>query len=206
MELDELKDSWKKIGETNQKFDKDFVSSLVKGDSKSPLIKIRKSMVREIVLFVMLLAIMYLYYFTFSPNKSDFAFFALGVFCAVSIFISLDFYKRVFNRTKVLNSDKKIYTQLERNIELLRSDIKNYKFLNFVMYLPALFVSLLLSDEAFTSFNRLMELNTQLWVIIISVTLILFPFYYWFVQWFTNQFYSQYVSELEEMKQELDQE
>lgn len=206
MELDELKESWKKIGETNEKFDRDLVSSLVKGDSQSPLVKIRMSMVREIVLFILLLGIMYLYYFLFSPNRSDFAFFSLGVFCAVSIFISLDFYKRLFKRTRVLNSDQSIYNQLSRNIQLLRADIKNYKFLTFVMYLPALFVSLLLSDEAFTSFDRLTEFTGELWLIFISVTLLLFPIYYWFVNWFTNQFYSKYVTELEEMKQELEQE
>lgn len=206
MELDELKESWKKIGEQSSLFKAESIKNLVDHQSSSPLVRLRKSMIWEIVAILICYVILYVIYFSKSFNSNPIAIYGIGFLTAISLLFAFFFYNNIFKRTKKIDFTKSMTRQLEENIDALKTDVDFYQKLNLFLYLPAVFVGILLANDKIRSFQSLLDLQVNYWIYIAIFTILFFPVYYWSITWWVKKFYGKYIEELEELYQEISSE
>lgn len=201
MELDDLKNSWKKIAE-QQPIKGDQIRELMRNTSRSPLVKLRKSMFLEAFFMLLSMAVIYILYFSTEYNTSSLALFGLGLLTALWLFISIYFYSRVY-KTSTFNESAPVSESLLQKINSLESDITLYKNINLIAYIPALLIGILLGNKSLTSLEVIANSPIQIWGFILIIALLFFPLYYMFVKWWVQKFYGKYLDELKAMHKEI---
>ena len=202
MELDELKENWKKIVDQQTPLTATKIHELMQNSSKSPLVKLRKSMFLEGFFMFVAVGLLYAMYLLEGFNSSQLALFGLGLFTALWVLFSAYFYSRIY-RVSIAPENITVRESISQKITILESDINFYKNINLIFYLPAFFIGILMGNKALTSFEIIFNSEWRLWLIVVALAVLLFPFYYFFVKFWIQKFYGQFLDDLKEMEDEI---
>mgnify|MGYP000079147911 CR=1 FL=1 len=190
MDLEELKASWKHIGEENKPMSAVEIKKIVAHSSISPMAKIRKNMMFELIAILVVL-VGFFVFVLLKEQPTNVLYLGLGVLTAISLFILLFVFPKFYRHTKKVDVVHSVSTNLYQNITKLQSDLELYEKTMLFLYVPACFAGFALSNY----FNKY----------IVLFFVVFFPVYYFLVKKWTKFFYGQYVEELEELVQELQQ-
>lgn len=203
MNLDDLKQSWKKIGQDAPKLESEAIRQLQHNSSKSPLSKIRKSLAIELVIFVLFMGLIG---FNFI-KKAEVSSFNLSIIVGIVLFFlmasTVIFFVRVYKNSEKLSFAEPISNQLKRNILALQKDTKYYKWVCIALYLPAILLGTILGNDIGISFDEYFHQKSAYWLFLTGVSLLLYFPYILFVNWWIKKFYGQYIAQLEEMNLEI---
>lgn len=203
MNLDDLKQSWKKIGQDAPKLESEAIRQLQWNSSKSPLSKIRKSLAIELVIFILFVGLVC---FNFI-KKAEISSFNLSIVVGAVLFLfmisTLIFFVRIYKNSEKLSFEESISKQLQRNILALKKDTTYYKWVCIALYLPAVLLGTILGDDIGISFDDFFHQKSTYWFFLIGVSLLLYFPYILFVKWWISKFYGKYIQELEEMNMEI---
>ena len=202
MELDELKENWKKIGHQQAPFNTQRIREMMQNSSQSPLVKLRKSMFLEGFIMFALVGLLYALYMLDSFNSSQLALFGLGLFTALWVLFCIYFYSRIY-KTSSFPENVTIKESISQKIATLESDINFYKNINLIFYLPAFFIGILMGNKALTSFEIIFNSEWRAWLVIVLLAILLYPLYYVFVKFWVQKFYGKFLDELKEMEDEI---
>jgi len=191
MELDDLKQSWKQLGENKVIVSEADVKRYIQNSSSSPLTKIRKNMMAE--LFSILAVLVALYIFVLVKKEpSNLLFLGLGVLTMITLVILGIVFPKLYNHTKTNQLSESISYSIERNIEQLQNDLNLYKKVMLFLYIPSCFAGFALSNN----FNKYL----------IVFFILFFPIYYLIVKKWTQFFYGKFVIDLTDIRNELAEE
>lgn len=204
MELEELKKSWDKIGQQSQEFSNEKLKSLVENSSKSPLVKIRKNMIKDCVLFVIILLFIIAKAITKTYHHQSLLWLVLG-----SIFImtclSIWFYIRIHNNTKLTSISGTVKEHLKTSITNLSSDIRYLKIFNYWLIIPALLLGFTIYHSEISSLNDLFHPSSSLLLELLIIFIIFIPASYFFINFWAKRLYGKYLDELKEMFEEINE-
>ncbi len=191
MELDDLKQSWEQLGSKNDLVSEADVKRFIQNSSSSPLAKIRKNMMAELISILAILVVFYIFVFV-KQEPSQLLFIGLGVLTMITIVLLAIVFPRLYNHTKRVRSAETISYSLKQNIDQLSNDLDLYKKVMVILYVPACFAGFALSNY----FNKYL----------ILFFILFFPLYYLIVKKWTQFFYGKFVVDLTEMQEELEEE
>lgn len=202
MLLDELKKSWKSIGNEPEPMNSKQFREMMSHSSKSPLRRLRKSMFIEAFIMILCIGLIYALYFSDNYNSSSLALFGLGILTTLWLIVCIYFYSRIY-KVSILNEAASISDSLQQKIHSLKTDISFYKNINLIAYLPAVFLGILMGNKSLTNFDAIANSPFQVWIFVFVFALLLFPFYFLFVKFWTQLFYGKYLQELKDMYNEI---
>ncbi len=203
MDLDEFKEKWKSIDSPGENLSRERIKQIINKESKSPLVKIRKSMRLELLFVILSLVGLYLLFLASDGHTRFSSSLMFGLFLLILLITYILFYVQLSKHITVQFTDESMVTQLTKIIDQLKRDLRIYKWVNLMLYIPAIIIGLTINGVDFVN-----ELNTgqnfRQALHLLGISLVFFPLYYYFVVWYITVLYTKYVDELEQMRDELD--
>lgn len=203
MNLDDLKQSWKKIGQDAPKLESEAIRQLQHNSSKSPLSKIRKSLAIELIIFVLFMGLIAFNFIKKAEVSSFNLSLIIGIVPLLLMVSTFIFFIRIYNNSKKLSFGQPISNQLRENISALKKDTKYYKWVCIALYFPAILLGTILGDDIGISFDEYFHQKNMYWLFLVAISILLYFPYYLFVNWWIKNFYGQYIAQLEEMNTEI---
>lgn len=203
MKLDELKDSWKKIGQQNQFYEnKEELRKYFNKSSSSPLVNIRKNMVREVIGFSVAALVILLLTFNKVSHHPKLSILLLSVFAIMIMLCSL-FYYRIYKNTKANQFTGPVKKQLKQNIQRLSQDLNNLRKLNYVLLIPSILFGIILSQKNIQSVSDLLHPSNELLYLTLIIAIVIIPVTVLIIRWWIEKNYGQYLEELQEIYDEM---
>lgn len=203
MNLDDLKHSWKKIGQNTPRLESEAIRQLQHNSSKSPLTKIRKNLGIELTIFILFILFISFNFIQKAEVSSMNISILIGIILIIFIISMIVFFFRVYNNSKKLSFGQPISAQLRKNISALKKDTKYYKWVCISLYFPAILLGTILGNDIGISFDDYFHQKNMYWLFLVGISTLLYFPYSLFVKWWIKKFYGQYIAQLEEMNAEI---
>ncbi len=201
MELDELKNLWRKSDAGFRPRDEAELATMLRGQSKSVVNKLKRSVWFELIFTLIAGLILLIYSFTL-PNG------ALKWTCVsiLLVFVAYTFYyiKKIILLNKFNSVNENLKISLETLISSLTGFLKFYKNSYTVLYpvyfcVALMFVAIERGIDNFL--DVLVKPRTLIFLILVAVV-----FYFsstWLVNWFLKKLYGNHVEKLKTMLKEI---
>lgn len=201
MELNELKDIWKKTGSDFQPKPEAELALMLRGNSKSVVAKLKRSVWFELI-FTFVSGVALLLYALTLPGGSL-------KWISVSILVMLVAYsvyyiKKLMVLNRFNNADENLKASLTNLIETLISYLRFYKLSYTILY-PVYFVLALVFVGLERGIDELLNLMSKAQTIInlIVVAAIFYISSTWFVKWYLKKLYGRHVDKLTDLLNDL---
>jgi hypothetical protein len=201
MELDELKDIWKKNDADFRPRDEKELASMIKGNSKSIIDKLKRSVWFELI-FTLISGIILLVYALTLPSGA----LKWTSVSILAIFVVYSFYyiKKLTLLMKFGRVQDNLKVNLERLILNLNSYLKFYKRSYTILY-PVYFILALIFGAIERGVDEFLNVLSQPKTIIYLVALA-GVFYFcstWLVNWFLKKLYGNHLERLKKVLSDL---
>jgi hypothetical protein len=202
MELEDLKDIWKNNPPEFRAKGEDELAQMLKGNSKSIVDKLKRSVWFELI-FTFVGGIIFLIY-ALTLETGAFKWTSISM---IVLFVAYSFY--YFKKLMLLNrfnpGEENLKTHVDNLITSLSSYLLFYKRSYAILY-PAFFVLGLVFGGIERGAHRFFESLTRPSMIIylISIAVIFFFFSTWFTSWWLKKLYGNHLDKLKKLARELE--
>lgn len=201
MEIDDLKAIWKK-GENFEPKNEAQIASMLKGQSKSILNKLKRNVWFEMIFTLISGIILFIYALTLESGALKWTSISIIVLFAV---YSIYYIKKLMLLNKMDWGNENIKANLETLVANLNGYLKFYKRSYTILYpiyfvLSLLFVAIERGMENFT--EHLMKIETIVYLVGLATL-----FYFcctWLVDWFLKKLYGNHLDKLKRLLEELE--
>lgn len=201
MELNELKDIWKKTGADFQPKPEAELALMLRGKSKSVVTKLKRSVWFELIFTFVSGVVLLLYALTLPGGSLKWT--------SVSILLLLTAYcfyfiKKLIVLNRFNNADENLKASLTNLIETLISYLRFYKLSYTILY-PVYFVLALVFVGLERGLDELLNIMSKAQTIInlIVVAAIFYISSAWFVKWYLKKLYGRHVDKLTDLLNDL---
>lgn len=201
MEIDDLKAIWKN-GENFEPKNETQIASMLKGQSKSILNKLKRNVWFEMIFTLTSGIILFIYALTLESGALKWTSISIIVLFAV---YSIYYIKKLMLLNRMDWGKENIKANLETLVVNLNGYLKFYKRSYTILYpiyfvLSLLFVAIERGMENFT--EHLMKIETIIYLVALAAT-----FYFcctWLVDWFLKKLYGNHLEKLKRLLEELE--
>lgn len=201
MELDELKDIWKKTKVDFQPKAESELASMLKGNSKSIVAKLKRSVWFELVFTIVAEIILLIYALTLPSGALKWI--SVSILLA---FVAYSFYyiKNLMILNRFSGTDDNLKANLEKLTENLTSYLRFYKRSYSLLY-PVYFVLALIFVGIERGLNEFLNVLTKPKTIVYLIFLagVFFFCSTWLVNWFLKKLYGRHLEKLKNLLSEL---
>jgi hypothetical protein len=202
MELEQLKNLWPKETGAVQKQD-DYLLSLLSKRSNSPIAKMKRNLLSELIAIIVLYTITIVYYFfAFEGRMAEISWFMIGA--------ALLFFIYYYRKNKLLNNMQCVSCQVKSHLELQLGTLEKYvrfyllagNILFPVTMLAVGYIAIVLYPHRLHPSGPVYY-STSLIITYLAMTLILSIGIYFLNKWYVNRLYGRHIRKLREMLNEL---
>jgi len=207
MELDQLKEMWGDVGSKEKSPSADELQALLQKKSKSPIAKMKRNLLIELLSIVIIYVITVAYYFL---NHSGGMLSAAWMLMVIGVFYVF-YYLR---KRKLLNSMECVSCEIKSNLKMQLVTLEKYVrfyMISGTLLVPVVFVItglivLLYSPEAASvpsvkTTNFLLKSSAVLFVVAIVFTI---PIYF-ANKWYVRKLYGQHIERLKTIVNEMNE-
>lgn len=202
MELDDLKDIWKKNPPEFRVKDEAELAQMLKGSSKSIVDKLKRSVWFELIFTFVAGIIFLLYALTLESGALKWTSISMIV-----LFVAYSFYyiKKLSLLNRFNPAEGNLKTNVDNLITSLSSYLRFYKRSYTLLY-PAYFILGLVFVGLERGYEQFLESLTKLSVIVYLVFLAVFFFFCstWFTNWYLKKLYGNHLEKLKGLARELE--
>lgn len=207
MDLDKLKSVWQYESPVEQKQDEEL-RSLLQKPSISPVAKMKKNLLMELILVIITYSMLILYYFiAFSGRMWE-----ISIFMIVIALIFIMYY---FRKNKLLNEMQclscEVKSNLERQVKTLEKYVRFYLVTGTILVPLAFFffAAIIYYKFPVTAKNSIFFTGpgNPLWRVLlvwIAVTTALTLLIYYLNKWYVQKLYGRHIQKLKEMLHEME--
>lgn len=201
MELDELKDIWKKTKVDFQPKAESELASMLKGNSKSIVAKLKRSVWVELIFTLVAGIILLIYALTLTNGALKWL--SVSILLA---FVAYSFYyiKKLMILNRFTGTDDNLKANLEKLTDNLTSYLRFYKRSYLLLY-PVYFALALIFAGIERGLNEFLNVLTKPKTIL-YLTFLAGIFFFctnWLVNWFLNKMYGRHLEKLRNLLHEL---
>lgn len=198
MELDNLKEIWKGLDEkqTRQGSD-DQILSMLHRKSKSPIAKMKRNLLIELISVIVLYSASTVYYLLAWKGRYwelSLMFLLTGIFCIL-------YYYRKY---KLLNSMECVVCQVKSNLQRQLTTLE--KYVRFYFISGTVLTPIAYFATVFIIFSKTPGKNNDInfYIIISVIGVIIAVFVYYMNIWYVNKLYGQHIKKLKQVLKEMD--
>jgi hypothetical protein len=201
MELDELKDIWKKNDPGFKPKDETEIATMLKGNSKSIVAKLKRSVWVELIFTLIAGAALFVYAFTLPSGSLKWTSVSILV-----LFVGYTFYyiKKLLLLRQFSSAHDNIKTNLERLIENLTAYLKFYKRSYSILY-PVYFVVALVFVAIERGIDEFLHALGQAKTILylLAIAGLFFFCSTWLVTWLLEKLYGKHLEKLKSLLRDI---
>jgi hypothetical protein len=201
MELDELKNIWKKTDSDFQPKAESELASMLKGNSKSIVNKLKRSVWVELIFALVAGIVLLLYALSLESNSLKWAYVSILV---LLVGYSFYFIKKLTLLNRFNPAEDNLKGNLEKLIANLTSYLKFYKRSYTILYPVYFCLGLLFAgvERGLTQFLHFVTTPRTMALLVIPAVLY-FLFSNWLVNWFLKKFYGNHLEKLKALLLDL---
>jgi hypothetical protein len=204
MELDELKNLWKKQDQHFRHRDEAELSAMLKGKSKSIVAKLKRNIWIELVVTVVVGAVLI---YAYAAARSSMKIVSIAIVIAF-VGYSVYYVKKLMLLQTFEATSGNIRSSLEQLVKSLSSYLKYYR-LSFTILYPAYFVlGVILGGLERGGTERFFEILTEKKTLLVIAALAVVFFFSatWLVSWLLKKLYGNHLDKLKALLTDLDRE
>lgn len=199
MDLDNLKQVWKDQHVTVDPTREDQLQSILQKKSRSPIAKMKRNLLWELILVIVLYSIVIIYYTIADQGR----FREISIVLAAVAIIFLVYY---YKKKKLLNEMEcvtcEVRSNLQRQVLVLEKYVKFYYIAGSIVAAIAYFVAGLIVLKKNVYFN--LSKSNDIWIfVVIGVVLTVALFF--LNKWYVNKLYGQHVNRLKNLLDQTDE-
>jgi hypothetical protein len=201
MELDELKNLWKKQDDAFRPRNEAEITAMLKGKSKSIVAKLKRSVWFELVLT--LLAGFALLFYAVTLESSALKNTSIAILLMFLVY-TVYYVKKLLLLQRFEIGGENVRTNLENLISNLTTYLRYYKLSYTILY-PVYFVLGVIFGGLRTAPDRFFDILTEFRTIAILIALAL-AFYFstvWLVDWFLKKLYGNHLQKLKQLLEDI---
>ena len=206
MELDELKEIWKKSEPSSQKEDEQLKELLGK-TSASPIRKMKRNLLYELIAIIASYSITIVYYFSAFQGK-------LAIIAWFMIVIALVFFVYYYHKNKLLNEMECVTCRVKSNLEMQLKTLE--KYIRVYLFSGMLVVPISMAIFAWVYYQGMTRFPMAGWLDIsptgsswkpallwiLASVILMMPI--WFLnKWYLNKLYGKHIIHLKKILQEM---
>jgi hypothetical protein len=202
MELDNLKDLWRDIGQTNvhQNNDEQILRMLQKR-SRNPIAKMKRNLFYELIAVVFAYSLGIWYFIA----NSDGLYWELALLLLIVATLFLFYY---YHKNSLLNEMQcvtcEVRSNLEKQLTTLEKYVRFYFISGTVLTPVAYFAAALIVTYKTSGFYRTTT-EARDYIIIIVIGLIITMASYFLNRWYVKKLYGQHITKLKELLQQMEE-
>jgi hypothetical protein len=201
MELDDLKDIWKNSPHEFKVKDKAELALMLKGNSKSIVAKLKRSVWLELIFTFIAGIVFFIYALTLEPGALKWTSISF-----IILFVAYSFYyiKKLYLLNRFNPGEGNLKTNIDNLIKSMNGYLRFYKRSYTILY-PTYFILGLIFGGIEQGYDRFFESISRPSVIATLIFLVIFFFFCstWLTNWYLKKLYGNHLEKLNSLAREL---